>query len=108
MATRNRVAFLRQSGSFLLSSYCLREAKKCPMAPIISRSRDEDDTFDEIHSRVPYERAFVRQSRISRDTRKCVCMANANSKDQAQPAEISSLSITFAILRYILQYRDTT
>ena len=36
-ASRSRVGLLKQSGSFLLPSYCLRE-----MAPMITRSKDED------------------------------------------------------------------
>jgi hypothetical protein len=54
-ASRSRVAFLRQSGSFLFPSYCLREAKNGRWHRWSHEVKTKMTRFDKMPSRWPYE-----------------------------------------------------
>ena len=54
-ASRSRVAFLRQSGSFLFPSYCLREAKYARWHRWSHEVKTKMTRFDKIPTRWPYE-----------------------------------------------------
>jgi hypothetical protein len=54
-ASRSRVAFLRQSGSFLFPSYCLREAKNTRWHRWSHDVKTKMTRFNKIPSRWPYE-----------------------------------------------------
>jgi hypothetical protein len=54
-ASRSRVAFLRQSGSFLFPSYCLREVKNARWHRWSHEVKTKMTRFDKMPSRWPYE-----------------------------------------------------
>jgi hypothetical protein len=54
-ASRSRVAFLRQSGSFLFPSYCLREAKNDRWHRWLHEAKTKMTPFDKMPSRWSYE-----------------------------------------------------
>ena len=54
-ASRSRVAFLRQSGSFLFPSYCLREAKNARWHRWSHEVKTKMTRFYKMPSRWPYE-----------------------------------------------------
>ena len=61
--SRSRVAFLRQSGSFLFPSYCLREVKNARWHRWSHEVKTKMTRFDKMPLRWPYEGKM--------DTRKC-------------------------------------
>jgi hypothetical protein len=54
-ASRSRVAFLRQSGSFLFPSYCLREVKNARWHRWSHEVKTKMTRFDKMPSRWPYD-----------------------------------------------------
>ena len=86
-ASRSRVAFLRQSGSFALSSW----GEKCPMAPMITRSKDEDDTIWQDALTMALRRAkWTQEFNTKMNLRKVLRQFVLHAKDFATAHEVAT------------------